>query len=99
MSVNDFGGVSKVDLEAAQVGMPVITNEHPLEDCPEVLEDNCLVVRGDPESYRQAIQTLLDDSPLRQRLGTALRASVAGLAPARMEAAWVQLYRKLATGL
>jgi glycosyltransferase involved in cell wall biosynthesis len=98
VSVNDFGGVSKVDLEAAHVGMPVITNEHPLEARPEVLGENCLVVTGDAASYRDALTRLLGDSALRGQLGTQLRDSVAQLAPQRMEAAWVNLYRAFAAG-
>ena len=55
VSVNDYGGASKVELEASLVGMPVITNRHPAEAAPEVLESNCLVVEGDAASYRAAL--------------------------------------------
>ena len=36
ISVNDYGGVSKVKLEAALAGMPLITNRHPLEAPAEI---------------------------------------------------------------
>lgn len=96
ISVNEYGGVSKVELEAALVGMPTITNAHPDEQAPEVLDANCVVVAGDANSYRVAIDTLLGDGDLRERLGTQLRASAEKVAPDRMEAEYVALYRELA---
>ena len=95
VSVNNYGGVSKVELEAAHVGMPVITNSHPLELEPEVLGRNAVVVSGDQRSYQQGLQQLLSDEALRRRLGTQLRQSVAHLSSERMESSYVSLYREL----
>ena len=96
ISVNDYGGVSKVEIEAALVGMPTITNSHPREERPEILEENCLAVEGDAASYRGALETLLADVELRERMGTRLRDSARAIEPARMEAAYASLYRELA---
>jgi hypothetical protein len=40
---------------------------------------------------------LLADRELRERIGTRLRDRAAAIAPERMEAAYVELYRELAT--
>ncbi len=93
VSVNDYGGVSKVELEAALVGMPVVTNAHPLEDEPEILGKNCLVVDGSPDSYRQALERLISSYDLRQNLGVALRNSVKDISPEKMEKKVEELYR------
>lgn len=95
VSANDCGGVSKVELEAAHVGLPVITNRHHIESEPEVLGENCLVVDDTPGSFKKALNELLSQKDLRERLGTALRASVTTLRSADMEAAYVSLYRDL----
>ena len=95
VSVNDYGGVSKVELEAAQVGMPMITNSHPFEAEPEVLGKNCLVVEGSVGSYVKALQQLISDSKLREALGIGLRNSVSGLIPDEMESDTVDLYESL----
>jgi L-malate glycosyltransferase len=93
VSVNDFGGVSKVELEAAHVGLPILTNAHPLEREPEVLGSNCMVVNGDSGSIRDGLRTLMDREDLRRTLGTRLRESVSHIRSDRMEAAYVALYR------
>lgn len=95
VSVNDYGGVSKVELEAAQVGLPVITNRHPSEREPEVLGRNCVVVGGDSRSYREALRGLMLDEERRRSLGTNLRQSVAHLTGERMEHAYASLYREI----
>jgi glycosyltransferase involved in cell wall biosynthesis len=94
-SINDYGGVSKVELEAAHVGLPILTNPHPLEAEPEVLGSHCLVVAGDTASIRDGLQELIASEDLRRKLGTALRQSVAHLHSDRTEAAYVKLYRDI----
>ncbi|HET6865331.1 MAG TPA: glycosyltransferase family 4 protein [Solirubrobacteraceae bacterium] len=95
VSVNDYGGVSKVELEAALAGMPIITNRHPLEDEPEILGAACLVVDGDAESYRDALRRLIDDEDLRIRLGEQVRENAGAIRPEIMEQSYVALYRDL----
>ena len=98
VSVNDYGGVSKVELEAALAGMPVVTNQHPLERVPEILDEACLTVSGTPDSYREALQRLLNDEPLRRRLGTAVRENACAVSPPRMEEKYIALYEDLLGG-
>lgn len=100
VSVNDYGGVSKVELEAALSGMPIVTNRHPLEDEPELLGSSCVAVAGDADSYEAALRGLLADERLRATLGEGVRANaVAEASPERSEQAIVALYRELlATG-
>jgi len=97
VSINDHGGVSKVELEAALTGMPILTNPHPLEERPELLEDDCVVAGPGPDSYEDGLRTLLSDEGLRERIGTALRRRAEQVArPERAEHAVAELYRELA---
>jgi glycosyltransferase involved in cell wall biosynthesis len=97
ISVNDYGGVSKVEIESALTGMPVITNAHPQEERPELLEDDCLVVSGDGPSYADALRRLLGDQALRERMGRALRERAeATVHPSVTEPAYARLYAELA---
>jgi len=95
ISVNDYGGVSKVELEAALTGMPVVTNAHPQEEHPEVLGDACLAVSGTPLSYAEAIRRLLADERLRAQLGQTVRANAEAVRPETMEERYVALYTEL----
>jgi glycosyltransferase involved in cell wall biosynthesis len=96
VSVNDHGGVSKVELEGALTGMPIVTNAHPLEAEPELLGDACVAVAGDARSYEAALRDLLADEECRAALGRAVRANAESQAsPSRSEAAVVDLYRGL----
>lgn len=92
VSINDYGGVSKVELEAALVGMPIVTNQHPLERVPEILGEACLAVSGGPESYRDSLKRMLGDEPLRRRLGVAVRDNARAVSPAAMEQKYGALY-------
>jgi glycosyltransferase involved in cell wall biosynthesis len=96
ISVNDAGGVSKVELEAALTGMPVVTNVHPRAPEPELLGPHCIAVTGDAPSYRDGLRRLLDDDVLRERLGRGLRDAARVADPETMEATWMGLYRELA---
>jgi glycosyltransferase involved in cell wall biosynthesis len=96
ISVNDAGGVSKVELEAALTGMPVITNQHPRETEPELLGRHCLAVAGDAPSYAEALRALLGDAALRERLGRGLREAAQVADPGGTAANWAALYRELA---
>jgi glycosyltransferase involved in cell wall biosynthesis len=98
ISVNDYGGVSKVELEAALTGMPIITNAHPQEEAPEILGDACVTVSGDAASYRGALRRLLGDEELRARLGEEVRRNAEAAEPGLMEQKYVDLYREVLAG-
>jgi glycosyltransferase involved in cell wall biosynthesis len=95
LSVNNYGGVSKVELEAAFAGMPIITNRHALEAEPELLGENCLVVEHNVDAWTTAIRSLLDDHAHRERLGRALRASIHPYEGSLMEKRQGELYASL----
>jgi glycosyltransferase involved in cell wall biosynthesis len=96
VSVNDYGGVSKVELEAALSAMPIVTNAHPLESEPELLGDACVVVSGDADSYENAIRALLADERRRAELGGRVRAiAETEASPAASEQSVIELYRGL----
>ena len=70
-------GLPKSLIEAAACGLPLVTCDTP--GCREVVTDNVdglLVPPRDAEALAVAIQRLLDDAALRQRLGQAARAKV-----------------------
>lgn len=96
VSVNDYGGVSKVELEGALAGLPIVTNAHPLEDEPELLGDACIAVAGDAGSYEAALRALLSDEARRGALGREVRRrATAHASPQGSEEAVVSLYRSL----
>jgi glycosyltransferase involved in cell wall biosynthesis len=95
LSVNNYGGVSKVELEAAFAGMPIITNRHALESEPELLGADCVVVEHDVDAWTAAIEDLLADHARRERLGRGLRASIEPYGGPLMEQRQGDLYASL----
>jgi len=73
----DRDGIPNVLLEAMAMGLPVIaTTTGAIREAVTDGENGLLVAPGDPEALVQAIELLLGDKALRQRLGTAGRARV-----------------------
>ncbi|HLF71121.1 MAG TPA: glycosyltransferase [Dehalococcoidia bacterium] len=69
-------GVSAVEASAA--GLPIVaTNVHGIPDVVRHSVTGLLVAPKDPQALADAIASLADDAPLRQRLGEAGRAYVA----------------------
>jgi glycosyltransferase involved in cell wall biosynthesis len=67
-------GIPRVLLEAAAMGLPVVTTDAP--GCREVVEDGVnglLVPPGQPERLRLATERLIADPDLRRRFGTVSR--------------------------
>jgi glycosyltransferase involved in cell wall biosynthesis len=67
-------GIPRVLLEAASMGLPLITTDSP--GCNDVVEDGvngCLVPARDPEALSQAIVALLGQPEVRQRFGRTSR--------------------------
>jgi glycosyltransferase involved in cell wall biosynthesis len=70
-------GLPKALLEACAVGRPVISTDIP--GCRDIIRDGyngLLVSPKDPEALAEAIAKLLDDAPLRQRMGEAGRKTI-----------------------
>ncbi len=73
----DRDGIPNVILEAMAAALPVVST--PVSGIPEVLrhEDSGLVVpEADANAIADAVERLLDDPPLRRRLGASARAFV-----------------------
>lgn len=63
-------GIPRVLLEAASMGLPIVTTDSP--GCNEVVdhgENGLLVPIGNPPALRRAIQVLIDEPTLRVRFG------------------------------
>jgi glycosyltransferase involved in cell wall biosynthesis len=73
----DRDGLPNVLLEAMATGLPVVTT--PISGIPEVVrngENGLLVPERDPAALAGAIELLLQDTQLRQRLGAAARTTI-----------------------
>jgi len=86
-------------LEAMSFGLPVVTT--PIGGIPDVIENGrngLLIPPDDPEALSSALQTLIGDFELRQRLGRAARDTVeSGYTVEANIASVTALYRSLAT--
>ncbi|WP_349674910.1 glycosyltransferase family 4 protein [Haloarcula sp. JP-L23] len=72
-----YEGLPTVLLEAMACGAPVVTTE--VGGCPDIIEEaenGLLVPPGDPPALTDAIDTLLGDARLRDRLGAAARQTI-----------------------
>jgi glycosyltransferase involved in cell wall biosynthesis len=93
---SDYFEFSKSMLEALLTGLPTIINRRPGEQVPELSEDICLMIENTAESYRAALQRLIAEDALRERLGrTACAHARAHWSPERSEAVFVEIYRAL----
>ncbi|WP_035910970.1 glycosyltransferase family 4 protein [Knoellia sinensis] len=67
-------GFSRAGMEAAACGLPMVLSD--IRGCREVGThgEHLLLVRpADPDALTEAVRTLLEDQPLRERLGTSAR--------------------------
>lgn len=93
---SDYFELSKSMLEALLTGLPMIVNRRPGAPVPELTDDICLLVENTAESYRAALERLISDHAFRERLGrSAFAHAQARWAPAKTEAAYVEIYRGL----
>lgn len=89
-----YGEVSKGVLEAMCAGLPIIHARHPFYR-PEFLSDAALFVENTGEGYGDAFAKLLADHGLREEMGQRSRLAGENVAPEKMEARLVALYREL----
>ena len=95
VSINSYGGVSKVEIEAALAGLPIVTNAHPMEKRPELLGERCVTTDGSPASYAEAVRKLAGSRELRESTGKGVRENARVVSPDRMERKLVETYREL----
>ena len=94
-SALESDGMSRVLFEYLAAGVPVVASR--VGVVPEILEDGVtamLVPAGEPEPLARAIARLLEDAPLRRRIGAAGRDLVeARYSGARLAERLIALYR------
>ena len=63
-----YGGFAIPVLEAAASGIPVILPKNDLDPNPDLIKDFALLVENDPESFKDAIETVLTNKEIRQKM-------------------------------
>lgn len=89
-------GLPNAVLEAAALGVPVVATA--IGGMKEVFvhgESALLVPHGDPGAMTRAIERVLTDDALAQRLSDGARVMAAALSPERERDDWLALYRRL----
>jgi glycosyltransferase involved in cell wall biosynthesis len=93
----EYWELNKSVLEALLTGLPLIINRRDGEPVPELeAADFVRMVDNSAASYRDALIDLLNDHPKRESLGRAAYAHAqANWAPAKAEALYSEIYRRL----
>ena len=89
----------RVVLEAMSFGVPVVAAN--VGGIPEVVQDGLtgfLFTPGDIDDFHRCLLPLLDDQPLRTRLGSAALARAAEFSAEAMAAKYLDIYRTVAGG-
>ena len=90
---SDYFELSKSMLEALLTGLPAIINRRPGAPVPELSDSFCMLVDNTAEAYGTALQRMITDRSLRERLGRAAYAHAQDhWAPAKTEAVFVDIY-------
>ena len=97
---SEYFEVSKSVLEPLLTGLPVVLNKRIGEPVPEFQEgDFLLLVENSIEGYRTAIKQLITDPAFRENLGrTAYEHAWGNWSPEKMEAKYVEVYRRVMEG-
>lgn len=89
--------ISKGCIEAALAGLPIVLNDRGGAPARELAEAPFRLVSGTPESYREAMQRLIEEDASRERLGRAAALyAAAHWRPEAQEARVVEIYRRVA---
>jgi glycosyltransferase involved in cell wall biosynthesis len=65
----DGWGISKSMIEGSLLGIPIIMNNHPVEDVPDLQGGWVELCENSPEGYKDAIYKLMCNEELRNQLG------------------------------
>ena len=93
---SDYPELSKVVIEGALTGLPMVVNRRKGEEVPELKRGICVLVEDTESGYGDAIAWLIQDSDARERLGREARNHAnAHWSPAAAENNYVRIYRKI----
>lgn len=95
VSVNDYGGVSKVIIEAMASGLPIVITQPLWELHPELLEGTGIVIKNSSDSFIEALNQLIASSSLRADLGKRNREKALEINGRAMEEREMWIYRDL----
>jgi len=92
---NDYPGVPKAVVEPMLAAVPVLLNQPPDEDIPEITSDVCLMVENSPEGYGLGISKLVADQQFRKTLANQGHEMASELwSPHHAEAKYARIYRE-----
>lgn len=95
VSVNDYGGISKVVIEAMACGLPIVVKQPLWEESPEFLQDAVMVNENSPGAFIRALNGLTASSSLRADLGNRNRKKALEIEGSIMEQREMAIYRDL----
>jgi len=95
VSVNDYGGVSKVVIEAMASGLPVVINRPRWESSPELLGDAAVIADNSPGGFAKALNRMIANPNLMAELGNRNREKALEIDGRIMEQKETQVYRSL----
>ena len=92
----EYWEIGKSVLEPLLTGLPVVINRRKGQPVPELQGDHVLTVDNTPEGYFNALNALIYDDAMRERLGrTAYDFAQEHWKPERTEAKYVDIYRQV----
>jgi L-malate glycosyltransferase len=93
---SEYAELSKVIIEGALTGLPMVVNRNKKDPVPELGHGLCELVDDNEAGYRAALARLTEDHADRERLGRNARAqALAKWHPAPAELNYVRIYRAL----
>lgn len=95
VSVNDYGGVSKVVIEAMASGLPVVINRQRWESSPELLGDAAIIVDNSPGGFAKALNQMIANPGLMTELGSRNREKALEIDGSIMEQKEMEIYKGL----
>ncbi len=96
----DYWGISKSLIESALLGLPIIINRHPVEPIADLEGGWVSLCENTPESYRNAILTLLQNETKRKRQGlSAFDHAHMIFDPKKLNEKVADIYRELMIGM